>query len=123
MSFQANAFQNDAFQVGETVTVRPGSFYPFEQKEHKRKSRKDRERTLDQALAKAFEPKRGPERPAPEPWLVEPIVLPDVLAIPEFNPEIADLSGHVSDLKRELALRKFELSQMEADDELLLLSL
>lgn len=89
----------------------------------KRPSRKERERALDLALAKAFEPKRGPKRPPVEPWHAEPVLLPDPQAIPEFNPQIAGLSNYVADLQRQLAQRKFELSQMEADDELLLLSL
>jgi hypothetical protein len=124
MSFQANAFQNDAFQVEGVipVTAGHGSFYPFKHHDRKRPSRKDRERQLDAALAKAFEPKRGPKRIV-EPWLIEPVPVPEVLPTPEFNPVISGLSNYVVDLQRQLAQRKFELSQMEADDELLLLSL
>lgn len=94
----------------------------FKRKEPKRKTRKDRERLLDQALEKAFEPKRRKVIPS-KPWLIEPVIVPEPLAIPEFNPDIANLSGYVLDLQRQLAQRKFELSQMEADDELLLLSI
>ena len=123
-AFQENAFQADAFQVGDAVVIeRPGSFAPPAHKRRHRPTRKERERLLDQALAKAFEPKKGPKRPPAEPWLAEPVFVPPALEIPEFNPQIADLSNYVTHLQQQLAQRKFELSQIEADDELLLLSL
>jgi hypothetical protein len=123
-AFQANAFQLDAFQILDDSLSDGGGDYGTsrERQKHKRKSKKERERLLDQALAKAFEPKRGPKRDT-APWLVEPVLPPEALPVPEFNPQIADLSNYVTNLQRQLAQRKFELSQMEADDELLLLSL
>jgi hypothetical protein len=124
-AFQANAFQIDAFQILDDDLSDGGGDYgaPRARQKHKRKSKKERERLLDQALAKAFEPKRGPKRPLPEPWLAEPVTVPEILPVPEFNPAVADLSSYVTQLQQQLAQRKFELSQMEADDELLLLSL
>lgn len=124
-AFQANAFQLDAFQIlDDSLSDGGGDYGAYRQRQGtKKKSKKERERLLDQALAKAFEPKRGPKRPPPEPWLAEPVIVPAPLPIPEFNPAVADLSSYVTQLQQQLAQRKFELSQMEADDELLLLSL
>lgn len=89
----------------------------------KKRTKKEEERLLEQALAKAFESKRGPKRHVPEPWLAESVIVPEPLELPEFNPRLAGLSDYVADLQTQLAQRKFDLSQMEADDELLLLSL
>lgn len=120
-AFQANAFQLDAFQILDDSLS--DGWAPTGEPRKRRQSRKERERRLDLALVKAFEPKRGPKRPKPEPWLAEQIVVPEPLPVPEFNPQIAGLSDYVADLQRQLAQRKFDLAQMDADDELLLLSL
>ena len=124
-AFQPEAFQLDTFQIvdGPIHDPKAGSWAPTKTHGKKKRSKKEEERILDLALAKAFEPKRGPKQPVPEPWLAELVVVPDTLDVPEFNPRITELSGYVADLQRQLAQRKFELSQMEADDELLLLSL
>lgn len=114
----ATLFADSTLRLPQT-----GAWAPPARSKPKKKSRQEQERLLDLALAKAFEPKRGPKRPKPEPWLAEPIIVPDALPVPEFNPRLAGLTDYVADLQRQLAQRKFELSQIDADDELLLLSL
>lgn len=114
---------NDTLFADSTLRLpQTGAWAPSGKGKPKKKTRREQERLLDQALAKAFEPKRGPKRNL-DPWLAEPVLVPEPLPVPEFNPQIADLSDYVASLQRQLAQRKFEISQMEADDELLLLSL
>lgn len=123
MSFQADAFQLDAFQIEAVVTANiGGAFGPPEYKKHKRKTKKERERLLDQALAKAFDPKR-PTVVDRTPWLAEPV--PDVILLdqPEFNPRLAALQGEAQRIQAQLSQIQFNRAQEEADIDLLLMAL
>lgn len=121
-AFQPDAFHLDAFQILDD-SLSDGFVPPANYSKRHRKSQFERsQRKLEQALEKAFEPKRPVKRDI-EPWLAEIIEPPSPIPEPEFNPQIAGLSDYVAQLQAQLAQRKFELSQMEADDELLLLSL
>lgn len=121
-AFQANAFQLDAFQIEVVTASIGGAFGPPEPKKHKRTSKRERERLLDQALAKAFDTKQTPiiDR---MPWLAEPIPEAIRLKEPEFNPVLASLHGDMANLQAQLAQLQFNRAQEEADIELLLMAL
>jgi hypothetical protein len=92
-------------------------------KKRRRKSQfRKAEEQLDKALAKAFEPKRKSNIDR-LPWLVEPVLPPQIIEAPQYNERLAGLNDYVSQIQAQLAQRKFELSQEEADTELLLMSL
>lgn len=123
-AFQANAFQNDAFQIvgGQLPNNDRGDYPALREPAPRRKSRRENERPLDIALAKAFEEKRRPVQKH-VPWLAEPIAPPPLIDAPEFNPTLAALHGEMANLQAQLARIQFNRAQEEADDELLLLAL
>lgn len=123
-AFQPEAFQLDAFQIvdGPNHDPKAGSWAPTKTHGKKKRSKKEEERILDLALAKAFEPKRSTlvDR---TPWLIEPV--PDAILIdrPEFNPRLAALHGEAQRIQAQLAQIQFNRAQEEADIELLLMAL
>lgn len=100
-----------------------GSFGFEEPSRSRRKSQhKDRERLLDLAIEKALEPPPGPQIDR-TPWLFEPVALPDLLDVPEYNPVLAGLYDQAADLQSQLARLKFDRAQEDDDIELLLMAL
>jgi hypothetical protein len=113
---------DDTLFADSTIRLPQTGAWAPEEKKSKRKSKKERERLLDQALAKAFESKRAPiiDR---MPWLAEPIPEAVLLEAPEFNPTLAALQGEAQRLQDQLAQLQFNRAQEEADIELLLMAL
>ena len=121
-AFYSKAFYTDAV-IPVVVTNDRGDYPARKKRDGKSRSRRERERLLDQALAKAFEPKRGPPRPKPLPWLAEAVPEPVALPVPEFNPVLAGTAPQFRALEQQLAALQFNRQQEEADIELLLMSL
>lgn len=119
---KAEAYGTSAGAFTGVNTSTSGSFAPEQTRRSPKKSKKERERLLDHALAKAFDPKRSTlvDR---TPWLIEPV--PDAILIdrPEFNPRLAALHGEAQQIQAQLAQIQFNRSQEEDDIELLLMAL
>ncbi len=99
-----------------------GGFAPERKSGRKKRSRKEADRLLEQALAKAFDPKRSTVIDR-MPWLAEPIPETILLEQPEFNPRLAALQGEAQRIEAQLAQIQFNRAQEEADIELLLMAL
>lgn len=122
-AFAPSAFARHAFQIADDALGDAADYSGHDTLKRKRREKRRRtELSLDQALAKAFEPKRRVEI-STEPWLYEPVPLPEAIVAPEFNPRLAALNGDIAKLQAEIAQRKAIALNEEADIELLLMSM